>query len=132
MPAPLSLTRISATAPLRCTVSATVPPSGVYFDALLSRFVSIWTSRAISPTIGRAKELLDVFTLGNVARGFRNADHAPFPIADRRYRQRDVDAVAVLGDADRLEMLDALALRNARQDVVLLVLQLRWDDDGDR
>ena len=52
-------------------------------------------------------------------------------IPDRRNRQRDLEPAAVLGQADRLEVVDPLAEPEPRDDVGLLVSPLGRDDQRD-
>ena len=51
---------------------------------------------------------------------------------DRRDRQRDVDALAILANADCFVMVDAFAGANPAQDVVLFLVELRRNDQADR
>src|SRR5713226_5493209 len=54
MPRPVSVTLISANPPSARVDRVTVPPSGEYLTALLTRLVTTWTSRSRSPlTMGR-------------------------------------------------------------------------------
>ena len=52
MPTPVSLTRTIAFGPSRSTVTVTLPPGGVYFAALLSRFSNTCPRRTASPETG--------------------------------------------------------------------------------
>ena len=52
---------------------------------------------------------LEPAALADVADDLRDADNPAIRRHDRRDRQGDVDAAAVLADADRIVMVDALA-----------------------
>ncbi len=86
------------------------------------------------PVAGLARPLgvLGPLPLGDVAGDLRRPDDAALVVADRGDRQRDVEPAAVLGHADRLEVLDPLAAAEPLQDRALLVVPLRRDDQGDR
>ena len=58
----------------------------------------------------------------DVARDLRRADDPAGLVAHRRNRQGDIDRTATLREADRLEMVDALAPAQPREDVVFLRL----------
>src|SRR5437879_2031243 len=70
MPRPVSVTLIKAKAPSARVESVTVPPSGEYLTALLTRLLSTWTSRSRSPA-----------TIGS--RGARTALNSTTPAADQ-------------------------------------------------
>ena len=72
-----------------------------------------------------------LFALGDVTRDLGGPDHDSARIAYRRNGDRDGDASAVLRNAGRIEMLDALALAQLRDNSALLILQLRRDDERD-
>ena len=65
--------------------------------------------------------ILGALPLGDVAGDLRRPDDAARVVADRRDRQGDVEAAAVLGHADRLEVLDPLPAAEPLQDRALLV-----------
>ena len=68
----------------------------------------------------------------DIARDLRGADDRAGVVADRRDGQRDVERPAVLGDPHGLEMLDALAAAQPREDVVFFGLPLGRDQHPDR
>ncbi len=67
------------------------------------------------------ERLLGPLPLGDVAGDLRRPDDAAVAVADRGDRQGDVEPAAVLGHADRLEVLDPLPAAEPRQDRALLV-----------
>ena len=70
--------------------------------------------------------------LGDVPRDLRRTDDPAGLVPHRGDRQRDVDAPAVLPHADRLEVIDALAGANAREDHRFLLLPLGRNQREDR
>ena len=82
--------------------------------------------------VGLAEHLARAFLERDVARDLRGADHAAAAIVDRRDRERDVDAPAVLREPHGLEVTDALARAQPRQDHLLLARALRRNDHEDR
>src|SRR5215468_11660388 len=68
----------------------------------------------------------------DIACDFRGGDDRSIGGADRRYGQRDGNTAAILGDADGVEVIDALAAPQLVQDLQFLRMQLRGHDDGDR
>ena len=75
---------------------------------------------------------LGMLAFGDVARDLGGADHLAGGVLDGRDRQGDRDQIAVLRDADGLEMLDAFAPPDAVQDQrhVLLVPGRHQGRDG--
>ena len=81
---------------------------------------------------GALLSLLGSPSLADVVRDLRGADDDPVGTADRRDGERHVDPTAALGHPDRLEVIDALALAQLREDLLLLLLALRRNDQRDR
>ena len=76
---------------------------------------------------------LEPAALGDVAGDLRDADNPAVRRHDRRDRQGDVDAAAVLADADGIVVVDALAgAEPAQQDLLFFGVQLGRNDDADR
>ena len=67
--------------------------------------------------------------LGDVAGNLRDADDRARVVEDGRDRQRDIEVASVFGEAFGLEVIDTLAATNTREDLVLLCLSLRRDED---
>src|SRR4029077_5657081 len=63
-----------------------------------------------------AQPCLDLLALGDVARDLRGSDNAPGTVADRRYRERDVDEASVLATTHGFKVVDAFAGPDLRQD----------------
>src|SRR5262249_55921987 len=84
----------------------------------------------------RAQQLLALrgpaLSLRDVARDLRRTDDGAVFIPDRGDGERDVEQGAVFAAAHRLVVVDTLAAADARQDGRLLVLALRWNQDGHR
>src|SRR6185369_4258196 len=70
--------------------------------------------------------------LTNVARDLRSADDDAGGVAHGRYAERHLDALAVLGHADGLEVADALATAQPREDLGLFVSTLGRNEHHDR
>ena len=69
--------------------------------------------------------------LRDVTHDARSADDHAGRVSNRGDRQGHVKAAPVLGDADRIEVIEALAVANASQDLVLFGLTLLWDQNVD-
>src|SRR4051812_3040280 len=68
---------------------------------------------------------------GDVARDFRGADDSPVGVLYGRYLQGDVDAAAASMLPHRFH-LDRVAGPNPRENVILFVTAVEWNDDRDR
>src|SRR5689334_16745863 len=68
---------------------------------------------------------------GDVAGDDRGADDAAAGVLDRRDRQRDVETDAVLADPLGLIGLESLARAHPVEDLLLLVLVVGGDEEGD-
>ena len=91
------------------------------------------TGEERAQTIGDVTLLhIGALALGDVARDGRLADDDAAGVDDRRNRQRHVDAVPVLGDADRLVVREVLAATHPREDVRFFVRVLGWHEPIDR
>ena len=77
-------------------------------------------------------QLFRLLTLADIAANLGSADHFCRLIAQWRNGERDVDPPPILGDADRLIVLDALAAPKPSEDVLLFPVQFRRDNPGDR
>ena len=53
-------------------------------------------------------------------------------ILDRRYRDREVEAPPVLSETNGFKMIEAFAAPDAREDLLFLVLAIRWNQSDDR
>jgi hypothetical protein len=70
--------------------------------------------------------------LGDVARNFRRADDLALSIFDRRDRQRNIDAASILVLTQGFEVLDLLSPPDALENLQLLILPVRWNENRDR
>src|SRR5262245_6701257 len=77
-------------------------------------------------------DLFGLFSMADVACDLRSPDHLSGPVTNGRNRERDIDAPPVFSDAHGLEMLDPLALVQAREYALLLCVELWRDDPRDR
>ena len=57
---------------------------------------------------------------------------SPLGVRDGRNRHRDVDASAILADADRFVVINTLGGANLSQNVVLVLVEFRRHDQTDR
>jgi len=80
----------------------------------------------------RRQRLGGTLAFRDVAHDLRSADDVPARVADRRYRERDVEPAAVLRDAHGFEVLDALATPKRRKDAGLLVQPIPRQQDRNR
>jgi hypothetical protein len=76
--------------------------------------------------------LLCQLALRDIACDLRGSDDRSIGGPDWRYRERDGDAPAVLGDANGVEVIDALAAPQLIQDLLLFGVELGRYDDRDR
>lgn len=76
--------------------------------------------------------LLHAFSFGDVAGDLRGADHAAFPILDRRHSDRQIDEASVLALPDGLVVLQAVSASNFFQDRRLFVEPIGRNEDSDR
>ena len=79
-----------------------------------------------------AQVVLRPLAFRDVARDLGNADDLALLITERRDGQRNIQQAAVLAQADRLEMVDALAALQAREDLPLFVLPVGRNHEHDR
>src|SRR5262249_59015768 len=77
-------------------------------------------------------ELFRPLALGDVATDLGGADNLPRSVAQGRHGQRDIDAAAVLGDAERLIVVDAFAPLQSGEDLTLFAVQLGGNQAEDR
>src|SRR5579862_3508259 len=75
--------------------------------------------------------LLAPFLFGDIPGDLRRTDDLALGISDRRDGEGDGNQAAVLALTDRLEMVDALAAPDARQNGTLFVLPVLRNDEGD-
>ena len=76
--------------------------------------------------------LFDPSAIRDVPGDLRRADDRARGVADRRDGQRDRDERAVLAPANGVEVVDALAAPDVRQDHVLFAKAIGRDQHGDR
>src|ERR1700684_1389167 len=76
--------------------------------------------------------MFGLFARGDVAGDLRSADDGAVGVLDRRDAERDRNPAAVLALPDRLVVVEAVAAADAREDLRLLVVQLRRNQDSDR
>src|SRR5579871_3841907 len=92
--------------------------------------------RVLDPVAEFLKEkrlhFLRALLLGDVASHLRSTDDGAGGIAERRYRQRNIEPAAVLGDAYRLVMSDAFARLYFGENFSLFILQFGWNNAEDR
>src|SRR5580704_7083256 len=69
--------------------------------------------------------------VGDVAGHFRSADDLAGGVSNGRYRERDIDGGSVLTATNGVEMLDAFAATEPREDFDFFVTPLRGYDHGD-
>ena len=100
--------------------------------------VVLHAARALGLGAGRALGLEQPIALGDgglplgdVAGNLRDADDRARVVEHRRDRQRDMQPPSVFGDPLGLEVVDALAATNTREDLIFLGLSLRRDEDPD-
>src|SRR3954454_20088710 len=79
----------------------------------------------------QALQLFSLLALADVATHLRCANDRSRFIAQWRHRHRHVDAPPVLGDADGLVMMNALAASQTREYLLLLSVQIGRNDAGD-
>src|SRR5579872_4493248 len=78
-----------------------------------------------------AQQRFGLLAVRDVARDLGRADDRSGLVADRRYGERDLDAATVFPDPSGLEVLDALAPAQCREDSLLLLQTLGRDDERD-
>jgi hypothetical protein len=81
--------------------------------------------------VGLAQGLLGPLLGGNIARDFRGADDTVARVPDRRDSHGNVESPAILGDSNRVEVLDPLTAADPLQDHSLLVAAIWRDDEHD-
>ena len=79
-----------------------------------------------------ANTRLELLAPTDIACDFRGPDHLPFLILDRGYGERHIDALSVLPEAHRIEVLDTLATSETREDVLFFGFELWRNDRHDR
>ena len=90
----------------------------------------------LGPVLGLASEDSDLrlvtLALGNVAGDFRRADDFAFRILDRRNGQRNIDRLPSLRYSNGFIVLDALAAPDTFENLGLLVMPVRRNQNRDR
>ena len=84
------------------------------------------------PLFAFAQGLFGALASRNIAGHFRSPDQSALAVSHGRDGQRDIEPVAVFGDAHRFEMVDRLAALQVPQDFRLLVDSLGRDNERNR
>ena len=85
-----------------------------------------------SPIFALAQGLFGSLAFGDVAGNLGGTDDDAARVSDRRHRERDGDARAILGETYGVEMVDAIAASQPLQYARLLLMKFRRNHDGDR